>query len=70
MYNNLGLAALDNLAKVVFLENRQLKNIILNNNIIGSDAREQDTMSIFLEAFLVELDQAEKLDLSYNHLTD
>ena len=67
-YNLLSSQCLEILGQEVFKNNKHLRKIILNNNEIAGI--NENTMTIFLEDFLAELEQPEVLDLSYNRLSD
>ena len=69
MYNEIGDEALEIMARSVFTENREIRNVILNNNRIGAGTFKASIV-IFLEAFLLELYTPENLDLSSNMIGD
>ena len=68
--NELQNEALEILGQVVFRENRQIRKLVLSNNLIGEGPREKELMTLFLENFLLELDSPQHLDLSYNRISD
>lgn len=53
----------------IFSDNQFLEEIILNNNKIGNSGSER-SLTIFLENFLLELKDPQKLDLSSNQIGD
>lgn len=70
VYNEIGDAGLEILAKTVFKDNKQIKAVVLNNNLIGASPGARESMVTFLESFLLELDKPETLDLSCNQISD
>ena len=66
MYNEIGDEGLQILAKTVFKDNKQINSVILNNNLIGSSPNAKQSMTVFLESYLLELEKPESLDLSCN----
>ena len=70
VYNEIGDAGLEILAKTVFKDNKQIKTVILNNNVIGASHGAKQSMVVFLESFLLELEKPETLDLSCNQISD
>ena len=68
--NAISDAGLEILAKTVFKDNKQLKAVVLNNNLIGASPGAKGSMVTFLESFLLELDTPETLDLSCNQISD
>ena len=70
VYNEISDAGLEILAKTVFKDNKQIKAVVLNNNLIGASPGARESMVTFLESFLLELDKPETLDLSCNQISD
>lgn len=68
--NLLSTLSLEIFATTIFKENRNLKNVLLHNNLIGEGTNVKEVMSAFLESFLLELKSPEVLDLSYNRIGD
>ena len=66
VFNELADDGLLILAKTVFKDNKQISSVILNNNLIGSSTTAKQSMTTFLESFLLELEKPETLDLSCN----
>ena len=67
-FNEIGDEALAEIASI-FPENKNLREIILNNNKFGNSGSGRN-LSTFLEAFLLELKEPLKLDLSCNNIGD
>ena len=57
MYNEIGDEGLQILAKTVFKDNKQINSVILNNNLIGSSPNAKQSMTVFLESYLLELEK-------------
>ena len=63
-YNEIGDETLGEIA-TIFAENKSLEEINLSNNKIGNSGSDKN-LTLFLENFLLELKDPQKLDLSCN----